>query len=87
MPAWSSNGKEVFYMQPDGILMAVNVTAGATLQAGHPVRLFRPYYAASGRSYDVAPDAATLSDDQGVSRASVRRPHSELVRGVEESAG
>ena len=39
-PQWRRDGKELFYIAPDRSLMAVAITAGATLQAGVPTRLF-----------------------------------------------
>jgi Tol biopolymer transport system component len=40
-PRWRGDGKELFYLAPDGKLMAVLVTAGANLDAGAPVILFQ----------------------------------------------
>ncbi len=40
-PQWRRDGRELFYVTPDGTLMTVNVMAGATLQAGRPTPLFR----------------------------------------------
>ncbi len=40
-PRWRGDGKEMFYLAPDGKLMAVLVTAGANLDAGAPVILFQ----------------------------------------------
>ena len=42
MPRWSHDGKELFYLTPDGTLRAVPITATASsLEAGPPTSLFR----------------------------------------------
>jgi serine/threonine protein kinase/Tol biopolymer transport system component len=40
-PQWSPNGRELFYVTPDGTLMAVPVAFGETFAAGTPLVLFR----------------------------------------------
>ena len=40
-PRWRRDGKELFYLAPDGKLMAVLVRAGATFEAGTPAPLFQ----------------------------------------------
>jgi hypothetical protein len=41
-PAWNRNGKEIFFVSPDGRFMAAPVaTAGTTLSIGAPQALFR----------------------------------------------
>ena len=70
-PRWRPDGKELFYVAPDGRLMAVPIAVGAdpTLEAGAPVPLFRTRLASgasiasSGCSkpqYAVAPDGRFL---------------------------
>jgi eukaryotic-like serine/threonine-protein kinase len=49
-PRWRRDGTELFYVAPDGMLMAVRVRTGATFEAGATVPLFR----LSGTSYDVS---------------------------------
>lgn len=39
-PRWRRDGKELYYLATDGKLMAVDVTAGATLDSGTPRELF-----------------------------------------------
>jgi serine/threonine protein kinase len=39
-PRWRQDGKELFYVSPDGKLMAVSVTTGATFESRYPVVLF-----------------------------------------------
>jgi serine/threonine-protein kinase len=61
-PLWSRNGRELFYVAPDGALMAVAVQArGATWSAGAPTRLIAGRYFRGGegtisRQYDVTAD-------------------------------
>ena len=39
-PRWRADGKELFYLAPDGKLMAVDIKMGPTLEAGIPHALF-----------------------------------------------
>jgi serine/threonine-protein kinase len=59
-PAWSRDGRELFYLDRVGRLIAVPVqTNGPTFSAGKPaVMIDTPYFAQAtgGRSYDVSPD-------------------------------
>jgi serine/threonine-protein kinase len=60
-PLWSRSGRELFYLAPDGALMAVRVDArGATWSAGPLAKLFEGRYVAAGgnpgRTYDVSAD-------------------------------
>ncbi|MET0280110.1 MAG: protein kinase [Steroidobacteraceae bacterium] len=63
-PVWSRNGRELFYRDFSGALMAVPVAAGRSFAPGRPVRLFEaPGYLGAGaqgggRTYDVAPDGS-----------------------------
>ncbi|MGH8247646.1 MAG: hypothetical protein ACREUU_14600, partial [Gammaproteobacteria bacterium] len=41
-PRWSANGKEMFYVQDDRKLMAVNVSIQTGFRAGAPAELFSP---------------------------------------------
>jgi hypothetical protein len=51
---WSGDGKELFYIAPDGYLMSVDViAAGRAFQTGAPQRLFKPPTTVYG-SWDVA---------------------------------
>ena len=63
VPLWARNGRELFFLAPDGALLGVEVTigSGGSFQAGAPKRLVAPGYYTSdigniGRSYDVSPD-------------------------------
>jgi hypothetical protein len=58
---WARNGRELFYVAPDGALMGVSVDASdAAWRVGSPTRIVDgPYMtrgAGSGRTYDVSPN-------------------------------
>jgi hypothetical protein len=59
MPRWRGDGRELFFVAPNGDLMSVAMTevaasaSTATLQVGRPVRLFP---APSPTNWDAAPD-------------------------------
>jgi eukaryotic-like serine/threonine-protein kinase len=60
-PRWRNDGKEFYYLAPDGKIMATPVTVGANFDAGTPVALFqanpRELVATSEQSsYDVSKD-------------------------------
>ncbi len=64
-PHWSGDGKELFYLAPDGFLMSVEVTAvGGAFHTGAPHQLFKKpagYWevAADGKRFLIAvPPAA-----------------------------
>ncbi len=55
-PHWSGDGKEIFYLAPDGYLMSVPVSVvGGAFQPGTPQRLFKSPATGEG-SWDVAAD-------------------------------
>jgi Tol biopolymer transport system component len=60
-PRWRQDGTELFYLSPEGKMMAVPVTTGASFQAESPVALFeahrrRPVSSHDVFSYDVTAD-------------------------------
>ena len=60
-PLWTPNGQELFFVAPDGSLMAVRVDAGgSSWRAGSPVRVVEGLYinrtSRSSRNYDVSGD-------------------------------
>jgi len=66
-PLWRADGKELYYIDPDGAMMAASITVnGATLDPGVPVKLFptRVYGGGAdiqlGRQYGVIPDGRFL---------------------------
>ena len=60
MPLWSRDGKELFYVSPDGTMMLTRVDARQTWVATTPVQLFRGDYrfatGANTRTFDITPD-------------------------------
>jgi hypothetical protein len=66
-PRWRPDGKELYYLDPAGAMMAAPITVtGATFAPGEPVRLFPTRIFGGGediqlgRQYDVAPDGRFL---------------------------
>ena len=66
-PVWRSDGKEIYYINPDGDLMAAPIAgARGTVEPGLPVRLFATRIYSSGtdiqmgRQYDVTRDGRFL---------------------------
>jgi hypothetical protein len=67
LPRWRPDGKELYYINPAGAMMAAPITvSGATLDAGAPVALFPTHIVGGGqetqqgRQYDIAPDGRFL---------------------------
>ena len=57
MPAWRGDGKEIFYVAPDGTMMAAPVSGlGPTPRFGAPQALFQSGIDLTMSSYDVTPD-------------------------------
>jgi hypothetical protein len=52
-PQWRRDGRELYFVTPNGKLMAVEITPGAELKAGTPKELFAPsdYRANANRDY------------------------------------
>ncbi|AMY09390.1 hypothetical protein LuPra_02605 [Luteitalea pratensis] len=75
MPRWSGDGKQMFFLELDGTVMAVGVNGdGAAFEFQPPQRLFtsKPNWS-SQYHYDVTPDGqrflmATPPDDAGPAR-------------------
>ncbi|MBI3049381.1 MAG: serine/threonine-protein kinase [Acidobacteria bacterium] len=67
-PRWRADGRELFYIAPDGTLTAAPIIVnGAAVEPGAPVALFRPRIVWGGTNpigvrwqYDVAPDGRFL---------------------------
>ena len=71
-PRWRNDGKELFYLAPDGKLMAVEVKQGATFNVGMARPLFqtrrREHISNSDLfSYDVSPDGLRFLVNSDVS--------------------
>ncbi len=56
LPRWRRDGKELYYVTPDGFLMAVPMSPGTRLEARAPVQLF--HVEAVIENYDVTPDGS-----------------------------
>ena len=66
-PVWRPDGKELYYLNPAGAMMAAPITVtGSTLAPGAPIVLFPTRIVGGGvdaqlrRQYDVAPDGRFL---------------------------
>ena len=66
-PRWGPGGRELYYLAPDGTLMAAPMAVtGATLEPGRPVALFRTRIVGGGAdlnvgvNYDIARDGRIL---------------------------
>ena len=55
-PRWRSDGRELYWMQEDGTLIAAEVIAGQTLQSGTPAALFETGITDAGERYAVSGD-------------------------------
>ena len=67
-PAWSPDGRQIYYIQPAGVLMAVDVTPGDEFQAGRAAPLIDPWTFSFTpvRGYDLFPDGSfviAVADD------------------------
>jgi serine/threonine-protein kinase len=66
--AWTRNGRELFYLDREGLLTSVPVqAAGGSFSAGVPVRMLKTRYVSGSsilgldlRSYDVSPDGQSF---------------------------
>ena len=61
-PVWRRDGNELFYIGPDGKMMAAEVKSGASFQAGLPKPLFNTRLA--GTAFDVSKDGRFLIPTQ-----------------------
>jgi Tol biopolymer transport system component len=82
-PAWSRNGKELFYVSTDGSMMALAVKIGETFEAGPPHALFRVCRASQSlrgaeEFYDVAADGKQFLMSCSVATAGPSTIHVEL---------
>jgi Tol biopolymer transport system component len=77
-PRWRRDGKELFYIAPDGRMTAVSIAAtadGPSLQVGQPVALFASRIARGGtpggdkHAYAVSPDGQRFLIEQTTEQA------------------
>jgi hypothetical protein len=62
-PRWARNGRELYYVDPHGAMMAVSLTLSPTLVLGRATKLFEtsaPSRSVSGKRYDIGPDGRFL---------------------------
>ena len=59
-PEWSRDGKQLYFMNPDGKVMAVEVKAGKTFHAGTPRPLFGVRFPFKNHNFDVTRDGRFL---------------------------
>ncbi len=84
-PVWARNGRELFYMAPDGAVMGVRVDArGSMWGAASPTKILNGGYFTgggnSGRAYDVSPDGRFLMIKQAGSGDGTSSPQIVVVR-------
>jgi len=61
LPAWRNDGKELFYLDPSGNVIAVELTANnGSLQAANHRTLFQIRLTTANDNYDVFPDGKKL---------------------------
>jgi eukaryotic-like serine/threonine-protein kinase len=84
-PRWSPDGRELFFVGLDGILMSAAIRAGATLSVGVPTRVLqRPYYngfslVERADTYDVSRDGRFLMLKQGTPLDAPSQPATVVV--------
>jgi Tol biopolymer transport system component len=78
-PRWRGDGRELFFLAPDGTMMAVDIRAGATIEAGVPRALFP-----TGLNVNAVTDQYAVLPDG--SRFLVMRPLAERPRTLSFSA-
>ncbi|HEY3930438.1 MAG TPA: protein kinase [Candidatus Koribacter sp.] len=89
-PRWRGDGKEMFYLSPTGMLMAVPIDAGASFASGTPAPLFQvharpPISATDLFSYDVTKDGKRFLVNEYVKPAHID-PLSIVLHAVPSSA-
>ena len=67
-PTWRGDGREIYYLAPDGMLMAAPVTGAAPFQTGPSTPLFKVAVSdAADPQFDVAPDGKRFLVNQQIS--------------------
>jgi serine/threonine-protein kinase len=85
LPLWSRNGRELFYLALDNVLMGVRVQPGAAWAATTPAHILTGKYffgnPGFGRTFDIAPDGQRfLMVKEEVSDAAAARPNVIVVQ-------
>jgi len=75
-PRWRADGREMYYLAPDGTMMSVNVEEGSALRLSRPQPLFRTRTRPSGSvdEYDVTPDGSRFIVVQSIASAAPPPP-------------
>jgi Tol biopolymer transport system component/tRNA A-37 threonylcarbamoyl transferase component Bud32 len=77
---WSADGKEIFYLAPDGKLMAAAVAlGGATPDVKLPVALFQTYLATGTNVVGNKPQYAVARDGRFLLNAAIESPSAPIV--------
>jgi eukaryotic-like serine/threonine-protein kinase len=77
---WSADGKEIFYLAPDGTLMAVSVAlSGASPDVKLPVALFQTYLATGTNVVGNKPQYAVSRDGRFLLNTAVESPSAPIV--------
>jgi eukaryotic-like serine/threonine-protein kinase len=77
---WSTDGKEIFYLAPDGKLMAASVAlGGATPDVKLPVALFQTYLATGTNVVGNKPQYAVSRDGRFLLNTAVESPSAPIV--------
>ena len=80
---WSADGREIFYLAPDGKLMAVSVALGGTTpDVKLPVALFQTYLATGTNVIGNKPQYAVSRDGRFLLNAAVESPSAPIVISV-----
>jgi hypothetical protein len=94
LPVWSRNGNELFYLAPDGKMMAASVKGAAVndsarFEAGTPTALFDVHVPVGvGARYDVGNDGRFLiCRAHQTARWSANHRRGQLDRGIKENHG
>jgi eukaryotic-like serine/threonine-protein kinase len=80
---WSNDGKEIFYLAPDGKLMAASVgSSGAAPEVKLPVALFQTYLATGTNVIGNKPQYAVSRDGRFLLNTAVESPSAPIVVSV-----
>jgi hypothetical protein len=77
---WSQDGREIFYIAPDGKMTAVTVTAGPSgPEVSAPVALFQTYLATGGNVIGNKAQYAVARDGRFLINAAIETPSTPIV--------
>jgi serine/threonine-protein kinase len=88
-PLWGSNGRELFYVAPNGALMSVSVESRGAWHAGTPAQVVAASYLTigfagvqtvfTGRSYDVSADGTRFLMIKNASESGATLPAASMI--------